>query len=247
MACRVLSTSRLVINLPGQAGEARRVHITREFAKALRIRQPCGGIEVQSLQSRICGCVSCLRELPDRQACMGATTSGRQSQPTMTHSWPRSAEKKYVRQRQDRRKRTERERDSQREREKERKKERKKERDIERERERERGKGGSVQAVYVWMYGCILKLSLCFHVAFRGSRVCNSLPSMWDERAYRWRGMRRTWGIFFWGGRQELKLPSCPCDKRAALALSHRRIYETMVAERWPCASIFEDDVPLAR
>eukprot|EP00931_Biecheleriopsis_adriatica_P101939 TRINITY_DN76987_c0_g1_i1.p1 TRINITY_DN76987_c0_g1~~TRINITY_DN76987_c0_g1_i1.p1 ORF type:complete len:327 (+),score=43.53 TRINITY_DN76987_c0_g1_i1:126-1106(+) len=39
---------------------------------------------------------------------------------------------------------------------------------------------------------------------------------------------------------------TCPCDTQLALAMSHRRIYEKMLAERTPCATIFEDDVCLA-
>ncbi|CAE7284344.1 unnamed protein product [Symbiodinium sp. CCMP2592] len=46
---------------------------------------------------------------------------------------------------------------------------------------------------------------------------------------------------------KELGKKHCPCDPQSALALSHRRIYEAIIAERWPCATIFEDDVSLAR
>lgn len=38
----------------------------------------------------------------------------------------------------------------------------------------------------------------------------------------------------------------CPCNSQFALALSHRRIYEKILEERWPCATIFEDDFSLA-
>jgi len=38
----------------------------------------------------------------------------------------------------------------------------------------------------------------------------------------------------------------CPCDPKVGCGLSHRRIYETMLAEQWACATIFEDDVTLA-
>eukprot|EP00439_Symbiodinium_sp_Y106_P031554 s1695_g3.t2 len=46
---------------------------------------------------------------------------------------------------------------------------------------------------------------------------------------------------------KELGKKHCPCDPQSALALSHRRIYEAIIAARWPCATIFEDDVSLAR
>ncbi|CAE7332520.1 unnamed protein product [Symbiodinium natans] len=46
---------------------------------------------------------------------------------------------------------------------------------------------------------------------------------------------------------KELGKKHCPCDPQSALALSHRRIYEAILAKRWPCATIFEDDVSLAR
>eukprot|EP00439_Symbiodinium_sp_Y106_P023234 s47_g2.t2 len=45
---------------------------------------------------------------------------------------------------------------------------------------------------------------------------------------------------------QETGLKKCPCDAKKGCALSHRRIYETMLAEQWACATIFEDDVTLA-
>ncbi|CAK9045637.1 unnamed protein product [Durusdinium trenchii] len=38
----------------------------------------------------------------------------------------------------------------------------------------------------------------------------------------------------------------CPCDSKLSNSLSHREIYEMMLYERWPCATIFEDDVRLA-
>lgn len=38
----------------------------------------------------------------------------------------------------------------------------------------------------------------------------------------------------------------CPCDPKVGCALSHREIYEMMLYEKWPCATIFEDDVGLA-
>ena len=45
---------------------------------------------------------------------------------------------------------------------------------------------------------------------------------------------------------QETGKKKCPCDPKKGCALSHRRIYETMLAEQWACATIFEDDVTLA-
>ncbi|CAJ1386170.1 unnamed protein product [Effrenium voratum] len=41
-------------------------------------------------------------------------------------------------------------------------------------------------------------------------------------------------------------MKQCPCDPKKGCGLSHRRIYEMMMAEKWPCATIFEDDVTLA-
>ena len=61
-------------------------------------------------------------------------------------------------------------------------------------------------------------------------------------------------GFFFWSAvdaktderlsRETGRL--CPCDARLANSMSHREIYETMLYERWPCATIFEDDIHLA-
>mmetsp|Transcript_58105 Transcript_58105/g.136216 ORF Transcript_58105/g.136216 Transcript_58105/m.136216 type:complete len:337 (+) Transcript_58105:50-1060(+) len=45
---------------------------------------------------------------------------------------------------------------------------------------------------------------------------------------------------------KELGKKKCPCDAKKGCGLSHRRIYETMLAEKWACATIFEDDVTLA-
>lgn len=36
------------------------------------------------------------------------------------------------------------------------------------------------------------------------------------------------------------------CPNTLGCAMSHRRVYEKMIAERWPCALIFEDDAALA-
>ena len=44
----------------------------------------------------------------------------------------------------------------------------------------------------------------------------------------------------------ETNQKQCPCDPKVGCGLSHRRIYETMLAEQWACATIFEDDVTLA-
>eukprot|EP00434_Breviolum_minutum_P006022 symbB.v1.2.005308.t1/scaffold283.1/size308953/9 len=44
----------------------------------------------------------------------------------------------------------------------------------------------------------------------------------------------------------ELGRRSCPCNAQVGCGMSHRRIYEMMLYEEWPCATIFEDDVGLA-
>jgi len=36
------------------------------------------------------------------------------------------------------------------------------------------------------------------------------------------------------------------CANNLGCAMSHRRVYEKMIAEKWPCALIFEDDAALA-